>query len=401
MNKLILSSLTILFLFSYSIYITFFNLTPSSTNLQRNENSRYHEYRGVTHAHTNQSSGSESPGKVIQSAKDAQLNFLILTDENPKENESNHEGYHGPLLAIQAGEYSYLDSHLLMYHQSNEAPPERLGQAQIYFHNILSTQSESIEEGFLVLAHPFLSNFGWGGEYPEGLRGIEILNLKRVLEYSWRLSKTDVGYAFLSYPLNPKLALLFLLKTPKEELRLWDELSLKRKTTGFFGTDATAKAILWEGLQFKFPTYQTLFEVGSNHILLNSELTGHVQTDKKKILQALFQGNFFFAVDILGDATGFVSELKIKRKFLNMGSEVKFEQGIQIVTKLPSSPAVPFEIVVIKNGVPAHVSNQIESSYDVTTPGVYRVEVRIIPQFPLPFGKRWLPWIYTNNFYVR
>jgi hypothetical protein len=45
-------------------------------------------------------------------------------------------------------------------------------------------------------------------------------------------------------------------------------------------------------------------------------------------------------------------------------------------------------------------SNSQVTQYYLNSPGVYRVLVRVIPTLPLPDGKKWIPWIYTNMFYV-
>jgi hypothetical protein len=43
----------------------------------------------------------------------------------------------------------------------------------------------------------------------------------------------------------------------------------------------------------------------------------------------------------------------------------------------------------------------MEIDYAITTPGVYRLEVRVIPLLPLPDAKKWIGWIYTNPFFVK
>ncbi|NUN04524.1 MAG: hypothetical protein HUU57_02070 [Bdellovibrio sp.] len=44
--------------------------------------------------------------------------------------------------------------------------------------------------------------------------------------------------------------------------------------------------------------------------------------------------------------------------------------------------------------------NDPETSFPITQPGTYRVQVRVSPLMPLPDAKKWITWIYTNPFFV-
>ncbi|MGE0527691.1 MAG: hypothetical protein AB7P49_11555, partial [Bdellovibrionales bacterium] len=67
---------------------------------------------------------------------------------------------------------------------------------------------------------------------------------------------------------------------------------------------------------------------------------------------------------------------------------------------LPQKPDVPFDVIIYRDGLRVMTSNSQLTQYYLNTPGVYRVMVRVIPTLPLPDGKKWIPWIYTNPFYV-
>jgi hypothetical protein len=68
---------------------------------------------------------------------------------------------------------------------------------------------------------------------------------------------------------------------------------------------------------------------------------------------------------------------------------------------LPQKPKVPFDTIIIKQGEKMMTSNSQVTHFYINSPGVYRVMVRVIPTLPLPDGKKWIPWIYTNPFYVK
>ena len=84
-----------------------------------------------------------------------------------------------------------------------------------------------------------------------------------------------------------------------------------------------------------------------------------------------------------------------------MGSEVPLQKDMKLVVKLPHKPSVPFDTFIIHNGEKIMTSNSQSTDLFIHQPGVYRVMVRVIPTFPLPDGKKWVPWIFTNAFYVR
>jgi hypothetical protein len=361
----------------------------------------YYDYRGVTHAHTLRSTGSGTPGEVIAAAKEAGLDYLVLTDLNDFSEVPQTESYDGQLLVMVAGEYSYLDAHLLYYDAPMSRPLQGIGQAQVIFYDLLSQPNRSKEDGFLVLAHPFKTRYRWTGQMPEGLDGLEVINLMALWEKSWLTNKLSTIWSVLIYPFNPKLALYRLYESPEEEIELWDKLSKKRPTIGIAGSDATAKAITFTNQYFKLPPYENIFELVSNHVLLRSELTGNWSSDRRKILSALRNGQFYFALDVLADPKGFYAELSQGDRKHMMGSTVKLSDDLKLYVHLPRKPNVPFEVVVLKDGERAMTSNSQTTSMNIHNPGVYRVIVRVIPTFPLPDGLRWMTWIYTNAFYVK
>jgi hypothetical protein len=303
-------------------------------------------------------------------------------------------------MLISADMYSYLDSRVILFDRDHRHNIESIGQAQIELADLLSQAEKEVASDFVVLAHPGRSGFAWTGAIPSGLDGIEILNLKSVWERAWLKSKLSFAWSALVYPFHPQFALLRLYEDPDEELRLWDQLSLSRSVVGMVGSEATARAGPFGSDYVRFPSYHRTFTLASNHILLKSELTGEFEGDRKKILNALSTGRFYMSVDILGDPKGFGAQLKSGEKAWPMGSKTKFEPGQKLVVKIPRKPRVPFETKFLRNGQELMASNSLETEYQIHSPGVYRVIVRVFPTLTLPDGQRWMTWIYTNPFYI-
>ncbi len=397
-----LISLTVLLLlyFVYGFYLSQSNLTVIPTNLKRESPTEYYDYRGVTNVRTNLSNGSSSPSEVIAEAKLAGLDYMFLTDINQFDGAESINGYNGNLLVSAEGEYSFLDSRLLFYDLTSGHRPADPGEAQVYFTDLLSKKFSEDSDTLVVLAHPFRQGPTWTGPYPSGLDGVEVLNPKSISAAAWERSKLNVIWSFIIYPFNPRYAFLRLFREPAEEIALWDKLSQERPTLGFSGADASARAIPWANTLLKFPAYQTSFEITHNHVLLNSELTGNYVKDRQKIFSAIRKGHFYMSLDLLGDPKGFIATIEDREKSYLMGDHVKFNKWLKIHARLPIEPTAFYEIVLFKNGEREATSNEVELTHTLTGPGIYRIIVRVSPLLPVPEGKKWITWIYTNNFYV-
>jgi hypothetical protein len=139
----------------------------------------------------------------------------------------------------------------------------------------------------------------------------------------------------------------------------------------------------------------------SNHVLLKSELTGSFNSDRQKVFSAMKNGNFYVALDMLGDPKGFLATIDEDGKSHLMGSEVKFKKNMNFKISLPAKPSDFFEILIIRNGEVLSRINEPEATVPITEPGTYRIQVRVSPLLPLPDAKKWITWIYTNPFFVK
>lgn len=403
MRKLLVATALIFFYLIYGLYIANYDVRVFKEDLVAEPPRGYFDYRGVTNVHTNMSSGSGDITGVISAAQAAGLDWLSLTDLNVFDKPSSLAGYHSNLLVMMDGEYSYLNSRLLNVGVSTSRHLQGVGRSQVLFADLLSQPKKDADVGMLILAHPLKPKFGWSGAIPPGLDGLEVINLKNVWQESWNKNRFSFLMSLIVYPFHEQLALLRLFEAPDEELRMWDQLSQTRPAIGIAGADAEAKLVVGGANSFlRFPTYETLFSLVRNHILLRSELTGNATTDFEKISGALRQGQFYMSLDILGNPKGFNAILKPKHgQVTMMGGSTTYEEGMQLEVTLPQKPDVPFDTVIYKNGERMMTSNSQVTNYFLNGPGVYRVMVRVIPTMPIPDGKKWIPWIYTNPFYVR
>jgi hypothetical protein len=401
MKTLIFITCSFLSYFLYGFYISHYD--PSFiTNKIKNENHiGFYDYKGVINLHTHLSIGSLPSQTIIPAAKRAGLDFIIFSDLNNFSFQEQSDTYSNGVLALFAAKYSYLDSRLIYYSEKNSSLGASLGEAQVRLADFLSQKKESNYDSLLVLAHPYKSGFAWSGELPEGLDGFELLNLKSISNRSIENSFLNAFWSVFIYPFNSKLAFARLFAEPTDEVMLFDQISAKRKINMYAGSEASSRAVLIGNYSVKFPSYQRTFEFMSNHLLLKSELTGNISADRKKIFTALKKGHFYLALDIFGDSKGFISYIQDRNETYLMGEELNFNPNMKLKIKLPSVPKDFFEVIILRNGEKWRIANQDQVELTLPGPGVYRVQVRVSPFWPIPDARKWVTWIYTNAFFVK
>lgn len=400
MRKILIISFCFFVLFVYGLVLSQGRVTIIEEELAPKNPSGFYDYRGETNIHTNLNLGSAPINEVITAAQESNLDFLFVTDLNIFNRNLAIEGYHRKLLVMVGAEYSYLDSRILLYDTIDRQSFESPGQAQVLLADLLSEADHDGKADLLVLAHPFKLGYSWSGTYPPGLNGIEVINLKSLWQRGWMRSKLSFFWSAFIYPFNSQLALLRLYDEPMEELGLWDQINAERPLHGFAGVEASAKTASMGDFYFRFPSYQTSFNFLSNHVLLKSELTGELETDRKKIMEALLHGQFYMSLDILGNPKGFSASVGDRERSHPIGSHVKYYSGLKMHVHLPQVPTVPFETAILKDGVHLTSYNSQDTDYEIPGPGVYRAVVRVFSKLTLPDGQRWISWIYTNPFYI-
>lgn len=413
MRRILIASTIFFLIFFYGLVLSQTRVSIIADELGPKNAPGFYDYRGVSNVHTSRGLGSGSVLDVIRAAQEANLDWLFITDLNQFTNvaiadsgdeESSNaaipDGYHRKTLVMSGDEYSYLDSRLLLYNVDKQPQFDSIGQTQVALADLLSQTPSAGRDDLVVLAHPYKPGFTWNGPYPSGLDGIEIINLKSLWRKAWDSNKLSFLWSAFVYPFNSDLALMRLYDEPQDELDLWDRLSKTRHTVGMAGAEATAKTASAGSVSWKFPSYITSFSLLSNHILTRTELTGEADGDRRKIVSALQNGNFYVSLDVLGNPKGFTAVATTPERNYLMGSRVRLQKNLAIAVHLPQEPTVPFEAALIKDGQHVASSNSVDSRFEINERGIYRIIIRVFVGFTLPDGNRWVTWIYTNPFTV-
>jgi hypothetical protein len=334
---------------------------------------------GVVHVHTTFSDGGGTPDEVIRAAHATGTRFVVMTDHNNTDAKP-FEGYHEGVLVIVGSELSTTAGHILGLGIEN--PTYR-------FSGDALDGVEDIRDlgGFAIAAHPLsprddLRFTGWDLPGPWGL---ELVNG----DSEWRTAGLRGLVTLALYGVNPRYALLRLLNPPGPTLARWDRLLADRNVVGLAGIDAHSRVPLTATKALRFPSYESMFGLQRNHVLLEAPLTGRFEEDRDAVLKALRHGRSYVGLDGLAEGQGFSFVAEGSGHLVTMGDTVPFLAGLRLKAggRLPEGAL----LVLYRDGKPfAQAQGALEAK--VPSAGVYRVEVWV--------ENAKVRWILSNPIYV-
>ncbi|MFN3872045.1 MAG: PHP domain-containing protein [Ignavibacterium sp.] len=345
-----------------------------------------HEYIGAVHIHSVFSDGTGEVPDIAKFADEVGLDFIMLTDHNTVR--ALHEGYekwYGNTLLLVGCEINDKENknHYLAF-GINEAFSTRT-PAKKYVAKVKELG------GIGFIAHPHEKRthkehpaYPWVDWEIEDFTGIEIWN--HMSEWVENLTEENKYRSFL-HPLRTITA------PPKETLKLWDELSQKRRVVGIGGVDAHAHKYNLVGfLEVEIFPYKVLFKSIRTHVLLDKEIKKgktqkDIETAKWQIYNALRDGRCFVANDYVADSKGFRFYAEQKGKVYHMGETVPESKNILFHVLLPGTES---EIRLIRNGHMVEMVEGISVEFEINKKGAYRVEIH----------KDGRAWIYANHIRV-
>lgn len=390
MNRIFLTLTFLMISFAvYGFYISQFEIRviPPVTKVEDQAKLLY-DYKIVLDVYSHLSSGSGNALSIAEEARKARLNFVLISDTNSYY-DLDTDKYLSGVGMLSGAKVVDENRQFIYYSPVNKNFFKKEPKSFSQDSEALIIESHQINEPYELTRLSTL-NFD----------GLEVLNFKSIAQKSWKESRLSTIWSILYYPFNPRLALTRLYKEPSAEIAIFDQLSQLKKVNFFVGAEATARAIPFADWLVKFPSYEMSFNIASQHVFLTSELTGDIAADSKKILTALKRGHSYVAFDALGDASGFEAYITEGRKKVFTGEDVTFTGNLRLYYKLPAEPIPFYEVVLYKNGQRVDHLNTFEGLFAIDAPGVYRIQVRLSPTFPLPDATKWITWVYTNNFYV-
>jgi hypothetical protein len=346
---------------------------------------------GVIHVHSNASGGSGSLSEIIAAARQADLSFLTITDHNLIMAQAAVEAADPPDFAVIDGEeVSTSAGHFLAL-----GLPDSWPRGSSYDARALMASTRHAG-AFNFIAHPYGLRDQWMDWGVTDYDGIEIFNDDAI----WRKNKVfDIAIALLLYPVNSRLALLRLARTPQENFAKWDQLLAQRPMVGSCGSDAHANLLIEQHTIAKFPSYISVFSLARTHVLLPEQPgvdPDHAGADA--ILNAIKSGNSFCAVDALYPANGFRQLVTAPNASAGPGNSIEWQPGEVLHVKAPSGPEHPILRVLCDGHEIAKLEAQ-SLDLPVPGPGRYRTEA-YLRQPGFTGWRRWTLWIFANPVYV-
>ncbi len=342
-----------------------------------------YEYIGCIHVHSIFSDGSGTYPEIIRAAKEAGLDFLMVSDHMTLEGKNKgFEGWYDKLLVLIGYEINDpQDRHHYLAFGIDEILPEN------YTHEEYIKSVEKLH-GLGIAAHPFEERqseaipgfpaITWDSlDYPE-IRVIELWNMM-----SHWLESTTLKNLFWNL-VHPRS----FSTIPAEKLSSWwDKTNLKRKVTAVGSVDVHAKKIKILGL---FPKaifdYKIMFKSLRTHVLTDKPVSppSEIESVQKVIFKSLTDGNCFISNYRWGDARGFRFWVETENGKAEMGDICRADKAI-IRINIPEDA----DCKIVRNGKLFDIAYGKDISFEVSE-GIYRAEIE----------KDGRGWIYTNHIRV-
>jgi hypothetical protein len=348
--------------------------------------------KGAMHIHSSRSDGTGTIDEIARAAAAAGLQFIILTDHGDGTRRPEPPAYRAGVLVIDAVEVSTSNGHYVAL-RTPQMPFRLAGQARDVIEDVARAG------GFGFAAHPtsLRSALRWH-DWEAPFDGLEWLNA----DSEWRdESGMSLMRALLTYPLRPTEALATLLDRPVDALVRWDQLARKRHVSGVAAADAHARLGLEGGAGYddwttaKLPSYESLFRLFVNHVILDQAWTGNAAADAELLLTSLGAGRVFSSIEGLATLGAFQVTALSAGMFARPGEYIDSSHPVELDGTIAAPPGTT--MAVLHDGVPIYDTVEPKFRLDIgTTPGIYRVEARLAGQGD-PDA---IPWLVSNPIYV-
>ena len=336
---------------------------------------------GALHVHTTLSDGTGEPDEVVRAARDAGLQYVLITDHNTDAAAASVAGYRDGVLVLVGTEISTHAGHLLAF-----------GMPRLTF-PLAAAAGNALDDvrhlgGAAFVAHPYnvRDELAWRAWEVPGPWGLEVLNMDSL----WRqASWPAVLRALLAYPFNPVQALASGIGRPTAELGGWDALLRNRNVPALAGVDAHGSLLGQGGGLPEVPSYADLFRVLRTWAVLDAPLSGESARDARAVSDALARGRSYLALDALAPAGGFQFHAAAGGVTWQMGETLAPAPDLVLRAggRLPRGARVE----LYRDG--ERVAEGLGAvEYAAPAPGTYRVEVRL--------ADRDIPWLLSNPIYV-
>jgi hypothetical protein len=352
---------------------------------------------GPVHVHSEASHDSRGTlGEIWAAAAEQGLDFVLVADHNALQSAAVE--HRGVLLAL-AEEVSTHPGHWLLLGGGEDwrdnTHPDRLDVAHAAPLARAGGTTGLLRPGgpLLFLAHPTGPNT-WDDPDFTDYDGMEIWNAD--LEWRWGDGILDWIHVLATLPVRPVEAMVHLVDRPDPALRWFDRESQNRSLAALCSVDTHQQIDLTDSWKLDFPTYRQMFSLARMHVLVGRPRSRDPEADVLALYDALGAGRAYCSFDVLADGSGLGFEVTSSGSDVPMGSRAVWSPDARMTLNLP--PAGDWaRVELFRNGEMVAEGHGRTLQFDLTRPGVYRIEV-LLPTPGLRGG--WKPWIMTNPVYL-
>ena len=358
--------------------------------------SAWRDLRGALHVHTNYSDGASDVPTVLQAARDAQVDFVLLCDHNtlrPLRDGWEEKFPEKPWLLIGTEVTVAGGAFLLALDMPPGYEPVKNVPAQE------AIDAVRRENGLPLVSLPYDVKHPWLDWNTTGYEGLEVLNLSTVarahinlLSVTWLLTIWRTG--------GTMAAMRALVTRPDASLARWDALMQHgtRRMVGIGALDAHALMKIGKK-KYPIPSYADSFRAATTHVLIPDTSPS---PPKRAIYDALREGRCYFSYDCLGDPTGFSFTMDSGHELAVMGEVLPMaSDGARINARIVEDADTNVLVRVLHNGKIIAAGARGHVSCSVKEAGAYRIEAYRYSARAGAFFWGIRPWIFTNPIYAR
>jgi hypothetical protein len=333
----------------------------------------------VVHVHSTYSDGTATVPEVLSAAREAGAGAVLLADHDTLgARRDGWEGMHGGVFLLVGLEISPKQGHYLAFGVDQEVPHagRTAGEiaAAVRAHGGIGFAAHPFSTGGRMLipslARRIVLPHGWPAL--DCADGLELWSLTTDAAEGWR-TPAD-AWRWLR---DPEAAVAH--GPPAHHLRLWDELSARRRVPAIAGLDGHAPGIRVRGRVLSPLSHARTFGLLRTHLITERALTGDVDLDRATLIGALRAGSAWLSCPFVAPAEG--ARLWAEQgdgALVSMAGECRAQSAI-LRLRLPRAA----DIRVLRDGSARHATHGACLDLHVDLRGAYRVEARIA-------GRLWL-----------
>lgn len=323
---------------------------------------------GAIHIHTKFSDGTGDIEMISKAAKEAGLDWIIVSDHNDF---SLKEGIYNDIYVIKAEEISPdLGYHLLAFDIKEE-----IKKSEDPIKNIENVHKQG---GFCFAAHPDESDFRKNSNPPIKWLdktiipdGVELWNW--FSDWANRYNNQDIFHIAYAFLFRKKL----IRGTEPQTRYWWDKINCKKDEIfpAIAGTDAHALKINNFLIPVTIFPYKYCFKTAANLIYTDTPFSKNFEKAKKQILKAIKQGN---TILINRKKCKRLNHKKLSLQATNANNETAFcgeKIKLDFDTKIELKLHRKAEISLFLDGNEIRYDNTDKFTHNVTEKGKYRIEV--------------------------